>query len=270
MSVSKLYPHLSLGDQLPAVGVLQKLLNARSNSNLPVDGVFGPSTEDALKEYQRAERRKGRRMNIDGIVNIFTWFALTEGAGPLQIIDCIDVFDENLFHLEARRIRGLGGSMVLVGGACNGVQEAVEAIRHAASSGQVFLLRFHGHGGPGIAGISWGHGEAGIDYDSGLRHDDVDALHSTLHQLRGIFGPYGSIQFMHCKTGSGPEGQQLLSSVADIVGVPATGAVDIERGGGLNSFRYVGQTVTAVPGGGSLRSWCDDLPDFAGATMMYR
>lgn len=269
MSVSRLYPHLTLGDRLPAVGVLQKLLNARSDSDLVADGVFGPATEDALKEYQRAERRKGRRLNTDGAVNIWTWMALIDGAGPLHIIDCIDVFDAALFHLEARTISALNGSMVLIGGGCNGVEEAVEAIRHAAT-GEVFLLRFHGHGGPGSAAISSGEGDFGIDYDSGIRHWNVDALQSVLQRLRGIFGPYGSIQFMHCNSGSGPEGQQLLSSVADIVGVPATAAIDVQRGGGVSSFRYVGKTVTATPGGRSLRSWCAALPDFAGVSMPYR
>ena len=268
MSVSSLYPHLAKGDRLPAVGVLQKLLNARSDSALVADGIFGPLTDEALKAYQRAERRKGRRLNIDGVVNTWTWAALTEEAGPLQIIDCVDIFDKALLQLEARTINALNGSMVLVGGACNGVEQAVEAIRHAATSGGVFLLRFHGHGGPGSAAISSGEGDLGIDNHSGLRHWNVDELQSVLQRLRSIFGAYGSIQFMHCNSASGPEGQQLLSRVANIVGVPATGAIEVQRGGGVNSFRYVGRTVTAAPNGKSLRSWCSALPDFAGASLI--
>lgn len=268
MGTSKLYPHLRKGDRLPAVGVLQKLLNARSGSALAADGIFGPLTEDALKGYQRAESMKGRRLNRDGVVNMWTWAALTEEAGPLQIIDCVDIFDDALLQLEARAINALNGSMVLVGGTCNGVEQAVDAIRHAASGSEVFLLRFHGHGGPGSAAISSGEGDLGIGNRSGLRHWNVGNLQPVLQRLRGVFGAYGCIQFMHCNSGSGPEGRQLLSSVANTVGVPATGAVDVQRGGGVNSFRYVGETVTAVPDGKALRSWCSALPDFAGATMI--
>ena len=41
-------------------------------------------------------------------------------------------------------------------GMSNGVEVAVEEIRHAARN--IFLLRFHGHGDSGVAGVSDGHG----------------------------------------------------------------------------------------------------------------
>lgn len=83
-------------------------------------------------------------------------------------------------------------------------------------------------------------------------------------RLRPIFVPYGCIQFMHCSTGRGPGGRQLLlSRIADTLGVLASAAVRTQYPGEIGTFRFEGPTYTAFPGGGTLRSWCQRLPDFA-------
>lgn len=253
------HPLLREYDQLPAVGVLQKLLN-RTGARLVPDGIFGPRTKAAVQQFQRQ-----RRLLPDGVVGKETWPRLSSGTG-LPIVDCIDVFDPNLEHVEARDIRRMGGQPILMGGMCNGVDQAVTEILRSANN--VFLLRFHGHGVRGAAGISSGHGN--LDPNMVERADialqNLREIRASLSRLRGVFGPYGCLQFMHCKTGGGANGRRMLNEIANILGVPASAGINLQYGGGTKTFRFEGTTHTAVPGGGSLKRWCLEIPDFPGFT----
>lgn len=251
------YPLIRQGDNLPVVGVLQKLLN-RAGANLTADGAFGPLTKAAVQNFQRP-----RGLAVDGVIGENSWPRVSANTN-LPIIDCIDVFDPSLAELEVSDIRRAGGNPIVIGGMSNGVEQAVTEILRAGRG--VFLLRFHGHGARGAAGISSGHG----DLDPSMIHRSDIALHNlrelrpVLSRLRGLFGPYGCVQFMHCETGGGPNGRQLLREIANLLGVPASAGVNTQYGGGFKTFRFEGPTFTAVPGGGSLRSWCESRPNFAG------
>ncbi len=251
------YPYLRQGDHLPAVGVLQRLL-IRTGSRLRADGIFGPKTKAAVQDFQRA-----RRLKPDGIVGVQTWPRVS-AASDLQIIDCIDIFDPSLLRLEARDIRRVGGNPVVIGGMCNGVQQAVSEIRLAGRS--VFLLRFHGHGARGVASISSGHGELDPDLEhrSDIALENLAQIRPVISQLFSIFGAYGCVQFMHCETGGGRSGRRLLDQIARMLGVPVSAGVRTQYGGGLRTFRFEGPTHTATPRGESLSGWCRSLPDFAG------
>ncbi|MCB1985893.1 MAG: peptidoglycan-binding protein [Burkholderiales bacterium] len=253
------YTFLRWDDKLPGVGVLQKLLN-RTGEQLVVDGIYGNNTKTAVQRFQRL-----RGLVPDGIVGMNTWPRISANAN-LPIFDCIDVFDPSLFNLEARDIRRSGGNPILIGGMSNGVEQAVSDIVNTAGN-NVFLLRFHGHGASGIAGVSDGHGlNDGIDHRSSIDINNVRTLMPILRRLRPTFGSYGNIQFMHCSTGRGPNGRQLLQQIANGVGVPVTAAVRDQLGGGVATFKFEGPTYTAVPSGGILRSWCSSRPDFPGFT----
>jgi hypothetical protein len=248
------YPLLRQGDLLPAVGVLQKLLN-RGGAGLDPDGDYGRRTKAAVETFQRPRRP----LVVDGVVGEQTWRRLTVGV-DLPVVDCIDIFDPDLVRLEARDIRLAGGTPILMPGMSNGVEVAVEEIRRSARN--VFLLRFHGHGDPGVVGVSDGHG-VGSGHRTAIEPSNIAALRPILARLRGVFGPYGCIQFMHCQTGRGPDGRRILGDIANTIGVPVTAAVRDQLGGGLRTFRFEGPTFTAIPGGGSLASWCRARPDFA-------
>lgn len=251
------YPDLRSGDHLPMVGVLQHLLN-RTGASLATDGIFGPKTMAAVKAFQ-----KPRGMADDGIVGEATWTRLTAGVS-LPILDSVDVWDPTFLQEDAKYIQKAGGNPLLIGGMCNGVGQVVSLL---SAYRNVFLLRFHGHGAPGVASVSSGHGEL----DPKLREQaDIwsnPKILGMLSQLRPVFGPYGCVEFIECQTGGGKSGRRLLSELASRLGVPVIGAVQDQPFGKLWSFRLSSPTVTVLPGGGNLSTWCKALPRFAGMTV---
>jgi hypothetical protein len=251
------YTDLREGDHLPMVGVLQHLLN-RTGASLVPDGIFGRKTLAAVRAFQSP-----RGLVPDGVVGEKTWARLNTGVS-LPILDSVDIWDPTFLHEDAAYIRRAGGNPLLIGGMCNGVEQAATLL---AGSRNVFLLRFHGHGAPGVASVSSGHGE--LDPNTKQRSDiwANPRIMNILSRLRPIFGPYGSVQFIECETGRGREGRRLLSQLAAKLGVPVTGAVLDQPFGRLWSFRLHGPTVTVVPGGDSLGNWCKSLPRFTGMTV---
>jgi hypothetical protein len=70
-----IYPTLRLTSpytQGPEVKTLQTLLKAKGVNPGPIDGVFGPQTEAAVKKFQTQDH-----LTVDGIVGPITWNALT-------------------------------------------------------------------------------------------------------------------------------------------------------------------------------------------------
>jgi hypothetical protein len=249
------YVFLKHGDRLPVVGVLQKLLNVYG-AGLDVDGHYGSHTKQAVINFQRHAG-----LLPDGRVGQQTWTSITSGF-RLPIIDCIDVWDPALYDWEVRDIRRTGANPILIGGMSNGVEQAVEEIINAADGRNVFLLRFHGHGSSGVAGVSDGEGEVGSGHRSYIDLSTYATMGPILEPLREIFGPYGSVQFMHCSTGSGEDGRSLLESISDTLGVPATAGTIDQEGGGTDTFKFEGVTYTASPHGQTLSSWSRSRPEF--------
>ena len=68
---SNIYPTLKMGSKGPSVKTLQNALNQRGYA-LSVDGEFGPSTQGAVKNFQRVNG-----LTDDGIVGPKTWEKLT-------------------------------------------------------------------------------------------------------------------------------------------------------------------------------------------------
>lgn len=248
-------------DILPSVGVLQKLLN-RGGTKLLADGIFGPHTENCVRAFQQA-----RHMEVDGVVQLEEWNRLSAGAN-LQILDCVDVFDPR-FLATAGAIRSLGGDPTVIGGMCNGVEQAVIQILAAARPHTVFLLRFQGHGDPGDQGVS--AGDLSWDEVAGERTDiavaEFEKIRRVLARLRPILSAYGNVEFHGCKVARGKIGAHLLQLVANTLGVPATGAVLNQPFGWVYNFRFFGPTRSRFPRGGTLGRWCKTRPDFPGMSV---
>ena len=73
-------PTISVGATGGAVRRLQRALRRTPNLGLVVDGVFGPLTDAAVKEFQQ-----GAGLTDDGIVGPLTWNALPDG-GPMPVL----------------------------------------------------------------------------------------------------------------------------------------------------------------------------------------
>ena len=73
-------PTISLGASGSVVRRVQRALRRTPNLGLVVDGIFGPLTEAAVREFQQ-----GAGLLVDGIVGPQTWNALPDG-GPMPLL----------------------------------------------------------------------------------------------------------------------------------------------------------------------------------------
>ena len=74
-------PTISPGATGDVVRRAQRALRRTPNLGLAVDGIFGPATEAAVKEFQQ-----GEGLTVDGIVGPLTWAALPDG-GPMPTLE---------------------------------------------------------------------------------------------------------------------------------------------------------------------------------------
>jgi hypothetical protein len=171
-----------------------------------------------------------------------------------QIIDSVDRSD----HDSARHrisdhedLAPFGQTLLEQFGLSGGAPLVITGIRARGRPGQVVLLRFHGHGSPGHMLISSGRIASGSSLDHRYGRRFFDALGA----LRPIFAPFGSVEMHGCRVGRGREGHALLAGMADALGVPATGALNTQFGGGSSTYCFEGPTVTVCPNGRSLGDW---------------
>ena len=66
-------PSLAIGSTGSCVTFLQQSLNTLISAGLAVDGIFGPSTQSAVRAYQI---QKG--ITVDGVVGAQTWSAISQ------------------------------------------------------------------------------------------------------------------------------------------------------------------------------------------------
>jgi peptidoglycan hydrolase-like protein with peptidoglycan-binding domain len=74
-------PTISQGATGDAVRRLQRALRRTPDLGLAVDGVFGPLTDQAVRDFQTANG-----LTVDGIVGPLTWAALPDG-GPMPVLE---------------------------------------------------------------------------------------------------------------------------------------------------------------------------------------
>lgn len=248
-----MYPLLKRGDRLPTVVVAQFLLNeALSQGNyIAADGMFGPITRQAVVDFQRRNT-----LSPTGQIDEATWRALNRGRN-LHVIDSVDATDPAI--LDHEYIRRAGGTALEYHGMSNGIRQATSDIQRVARTGNVVLLRFHGHGAPGEMLVTAGSGRY-ADASNTFETTFLDGMVRFLSRLRPIFARFGSAELHGCRVARGRNGRRLLQGLARAWNVPVTASVHSQYGN-ADTFRFEGRTVTVFPGGGSLQSWARSIPE---------
>jgi hypothetical protein len=274
------------GDYLPTVAAVQVLLNARRDIAIPVDGAFGPITQNAVCDFQRMTNCSP----VTGRVNNATWNRLNQGVNFI-VHDAIDIADPVLLT-DLDVIRAYNNHSIVIGGMSNSVEQIINTIIRSTVRGTLILVRFDGHGRSGEQFAGFGltsivltamfgasvprnpaetNRRYGVDNANSLRQlftntitysiisrESLAAIREFLSRLRPYFSPYGSIEFHGCRVARGAQGRHFMYEVSDIVGVPASGGLVSQSVGTVQSFE--GATFTGCPNGLSLREWATNLP----------
>ncbi len=246
-----MYPMLRYGDRLPTVAAVQILVNRKMHQGtyIAVDGIYGSKTREAVRAFQRE-----RGLAPDGVVGEDTWRALIRDE-KLVVIDSVDLTNPEDMGYNDAAIRNAGGSPIVNFGMCNGVKVAMQDIRARARMGHVVLLRFHGHGKPGVMGVTMGKR---VEMSSAFGVTFIDSLARYLGSFRWMFSSFGSAELHGCRVGAGRDGRRLVMALARAWGVPVTAGLRAQYGGGSSTFQFEGPTFTAFPNG-NLRTWARSL-----------
>lgn len=263
------------GDHGPKAVLVQLLLVTRApHVSIRIDGHFGPATLRAVRQFQALDRS----LPQDGAVDAATWRALLNRAN-LATVDHTDVDDMvtalaqgNLLQsiqqghqyglIAAGELSRSGAAPASVSaGMSNGVSRMITQVRNAAGARKIGLLRIFGHGLPGGQIVSAGRGVTGgaATHGSALTAQAVRAMTNEWGQLAQAFAPYGSCELHGCRVGQGARGNDLLRELANLWRVPVSAGVETQHTGRGSTGRFEGPVRTAYPGGGSLRTWANQI-----------
>jgi hypothetical protein len=233
---------LKRGDHLPTVAVIQSFLSQfLDGASVAVDGVYGPKTEAAVVQARRA-----MGIGHSGVVDGQFWLSVV--GREWQVIDSVSVLDS---EEELDALQPWGQTVRAQYPQSRGADQVLGDLRASARAGKVALIRFHGHGAPGGMIVAAGkHNNGSI-----MQFNIPSFFESGLRNLRGVLGPFASVEMHGCRVAQGPNGLALLTKMAGLLGVPVTASPRSQLGGGSASYRFEGPTRTVCPGGGSIRDW---------------
>ncbi|MBL8834632.1 MAG: DUF4347 domain-containing protein [Alphaproteobacteria bacterium] len=242
----------------PRIIALQILLNRRFGKILVTDGIYGQNTSDAVARFRNeVMKTSGSGDLADGPL----WLELIRNAG-LQAADAVDVTDPVVLDAVVPEL-GQFGRPIQTGAMTNGVIQVMTDIKaQVAEKSKLLLMRFHGHGGPGLASLTFG--KRSLDLVKGIDHEatltvlngkTVATLAPALRQMAQLMADFGFVEFHACRVALGAAGAALLRNLADIWNVPVTASTESQSAEGKANFLLTGQLVTAFPGGVDLRRW---------------
>jgi hypothetical protein len=257
----KIFTFLKNGDVLPSVTTSQILLRRHKlNATITADGQFGPKTKGAVEKFQITHE-----LVKDGIIGGNTWNAFMAASG-FQTIDVVDGTDPSLIALEASDIRAAGGDPIVIFGMSNGIVFMTDQIVRRGRTANVMLLRFHGHGGKGTQNVTGGKIN-GAPHLAAISMQNFGQIEGTIARIKPLMVPFGSVQLLGCDVGGG-SGTDLVKRLANTWGVPVTAGLHTQFGGGNDTFRFEGPTVTGFPGGLTLAAWSTAMQaQFGNVTM---
>jgi hypothetical protein len=242
----------------PRAVALQMLLNRRRPRGmvLKVDGHYGPRTAESVQAFrEEAMRTSGPGNLADGPV----WQALLRDAN-LEIVEAVDISDPMLLEFVVPAVSPWT-SPIETGGMSNGVVQVMHDIANRVKDPKKLLLvRFHGHGAPGLAAVS--HGKRSIFPGANpfrehtvLSPEVVRQIRPELEKMAPLMGDFGFVELHACKVARGPGGAQLLRDLAGVWNCPVSAAIDSQAAEGKSNFLLTGEVVTAYPGGADLKTW---------------
>lgn len=173
--------------------------------------------------------------------NMFLW------AG---VYDVVNLAGSGL-TVEKSALNGIGAAPIIINRMDNGVDYMVEQLRQRVlQTGTIDLLRIHGHGGPGVQTISCSKDLRSMDMKktrSILSYYNFEHIRPCLEKMKGYFAPNAQVWLMGCEVGAKFEGKWLIAKLAQLWRVQVTAGIPIQKGGGLDTFQFEGQTATAYP-----------------------
>jgi RNA polymerase sigma factor (TIGR02999 family) len=277
------------GDRGPFVAAIQILVNRWLRSTqLHVDGIWGSETRTRVAEVNRRIGAPGGGERAGAA----TWAALIDRT-HVSIISANDIYDPRHDEFTPPELRG--PSWIASSGMSGGVGQVVRDIEgRTRTLGPIALLRFFGHGAPGLMGVTggtgtmrgsggesiyrdsdgrelerdqrphdrWGQAVRGdhVRDQTTISNETFRLIEPQLARLRGHFAPYGSVELHGCRLGLGSAGRRLLRSVSDTLGVPASAGRGSQSFGQTTSLRFEGSVQTMFPKGGNLH---DELRSLA-------
>ena len=166
-----------------------------------------------------------------------------------MIIDIIDATEAADRH-EIMAIKKGGSNPIVMYGMCGAVEDVVYKIKNRAGQHHVItLLRFHGHGAPGMMNIAAGKDNSFVHH-SGISNSNFQATKGTLSELKPFFSQHKARVELHgCNVAKGSKGELLIKNLAKVWGVPVSAGVKTQYGGVGNQFKFEGLVQTADPKG---------------------
>ncbi len=159
-------------------------------------------------------------------------------------IDVVDITQAS-DAAEIGKLKALGLAPIAFAGMSNGVmQMVVSVISSVKLPGSINVLRIHGHGAPGIMGVTSGTSASVTRSD--LASSTTRILGPQLAQLLPYFADGGRVELHGCNTGQGAAGTKLLRDLARTIGVPVSAGIKTQFGGDI---KFEGPVKTAMPSG---------------------
>ena len=266
------------GDQGPLVLTVQLLLCVHRDRPIGRDGLYGPETQRAVRDFQRSQT-----LAVDGTAGPETWSALTDRTN-FRVVNAVDVMDPLLLRKNVPSdLIDVGGNPVLTGGMSGGVRAVVDGVAARCSgAGSLLLLRFIGHGSKGLMGVSTGIGgyydEKGqpvsfrsAQNQASITTKNLGTVGPILRRLRYYLSPAGCVELHGCGVAQQADGALLLQRLTDLWTVPVSAGLGSQRVGGLSkTLRMEGRVVTRYPGAGGLEGWSQRHQTLPGGVSVSR
>jgi putative peptidoglycan binding protein len=263
---------LKLHERSPRVTLLQILL--KDEYRLRVDGVFGPKTLGAVRQFQSSHGELPR-----GLPTATTWKQLFQGTG-LTVVSSIDADDAVMARIDRNALEAVGDKPILLAAMCNGLGQLIAEVSGRSAGQMLAALRLDGHGNLGRwMTLSVGdvvhlaeknpaeYRKVEKEYFSYIDPKHFAKIAPVLNQLTSKFAPFGFVEHHGCSLGTRADTRKMMAKLANLWGVPVSVGSWLQPFGVIADFK--GPVYTAYPRGMNLRAWSHQFQLETVRTMSY-